>query len=221
MSAPRIRLLLADDHTLVRQGLRALLERESDLEVVGEAADGRDAVRKAATLRPDVVIMDVCMPRLNGIEATVRIVAAAPQTRVVALSMQGGEDYIYPLLEAGAKGFVLKESPVADLVAAIRAVQSGGTYLHPHISGTVVDGFLGRPGKRGRGAPRPDNLTTREREVLQLIAEGHTNRQIASELSLSVKTVEAHRASLMTKLKVHNTAGLTRCAISRGLTGSD
>ena len=217
MSSPRIRVLLADDHTLVRQGLRALLEREADVEVVGEAADGREAVRKAATLRPDVVVMDISMPRLNGIEATHRITAASPETRVVALSMHVGEDYVYALLKAGARGFLLKEAPASDLVAAIRAVQSGGTYLHPDVSSSVVSGFLRHGRVRVPAIGRPEALTSREREVLQLIAEGLTNRRIALELSLSVKTVEAHRTRLMSKLKVHNAAGLTRYAISRGL----
>jgi two-component system, NarL family, response regulator NreC len=219
MSAHRTRVLLAEDHTLVRQALRCLLERESDIEVVGEAADGREAVKKATSLKPDVVIMDVCMPRLNGIEATVRIVAAVPEARVVALSMDAAGDYVHALLKAGARGFVLKESSGDDLMAAIRAVRGGGTYLHPNVSTQVIEGLL-QPA-RPKTRDRLDTLTAREKEVLQLIAEGFTNRRIATELGVSVKTVDAHRTRLMAKLRVHNTADLTRCAIRLGLAKTD
>lgn len=217
MSAARTRVLLADDHALVRQGIRALLEMESDLEVIGEAADGREAVRKAGSLRPDILVMDISMPKLNGIEATLRVGRVSPDTRVIALSIHVGEDYVYALLKAGARGFVLKEAPAADLIAAIRAVRSGDTYLHPRISTSVVAGYLRHGNRQAPVLDKPQTLTSREREVLQLIAEGLTNRRIASELSISVKTVEAHRTRLMSKLKVHNAAGLTRYALSRGL----
>lgn len=213
----KIRVLLADDHTLIRQGLRALLEREADIKVIGEARNGREAVHQVAALKPDVVIMDISMPRLNGFEATQRIATESPSTRVVALSMHKEEHHVHALLRAGARGYVPKDAPVSELLAAVRAVHGGGCYLHPRVSGPVVNGYLdgGKPpaGKTGSD----DLLTPREREVLQLVAEGHTNRLIATELRLSIKTVEAHRARIMSKLKIHNAAGLTRYALSRGI----
>lgn len=213
----RIRVLLADDHTLIRQGLRALLEREADIKVIGEARNGREAVHQVAALKPDVVVMDISMPRLNGLEATQKIAAEHPGTRVVALSMHKEEHHVKGLLRAGARGYVPKDAPVSELLAAVRAVAGGGCYLHPHISARVVDGYLD-----GRKPLTGDTLLTpREREVLQRVAEGHTNRVIASDLRLSIKTVEAHRARIMTKLKIHNAAGLTRYAISRGILVSE
>jgi DNA-binding NarL/FixJ family response regulator len=212
-----IRVLLADDHTIVRQGLRSILEREPDLEVVGEAADGREAVRKAASLDPDVVVMDITMPHMNGIEAASRIIKSNRGTRVVALTMHTAEEYVYSLLKAGARGYVLKDSSPSDLIEAIRAVARGGTYLHPDVSVTVVNEYLKRPDPRTRSGQPAAALSHREREVLQLIAEGHTNKEIAGQLGLSVKTIEAHRTRIMDKLKIHNIAGLTRYAISRGI----
>ena len=218
MSAGRkIRVLLADDHTLVRQGLRALLEREADIRIIGEARNGREAVNRARALKPDIVVMDISMPHLNGFEATQRIAAECPQTNVVALSMHKQEHHVHSLLKAGARGYVPKDAPASELLAAIRSVHGGGCYLHPQISAKVVDGYL----DGHRPPEQPDLLTPREREVLQLVAEGQTNRLIAAELRLSIKTVEAHRARIMTKLKIHNAAGLTRYAISRGIIGSD
>ena len=216
----KTRVLVADDHTIVRQGLRAILESEPDIEVVGEAADGIEAVKKAAALSPDVVVMDVSMPRLNGLEATSRIVRESSKTQVVALTMHSSEEYVYSCLKAGAKGYLLKESASSDLVQAIRVVRAGGTYLHPSVSVQVVSEYLKRPDPRTRSGAT-DSLTSREREVLQLIAEGHTNREIATLLTLSVKTVEAHRTRIMEKLKIHNVAGLTRYAISRGISATD
>ena len=222
MSATRkTRILLADDHTIVRKGLRSILEREDDMEVVGEAADGREAVRKAASLTPDVVVLDITMPRMNGIEAAARISKETPVTRIVALTMHSSEEYVYSLLKAGAKGYILKDSPPSDLIEGIRAVARGGTYLHPDVSVTVVNEYLKRPDPRDRGGEPVHILSTREREVLQLIAEGHTNKEIAFQLGLSVKTIEAHRTRIMDKLKIHNVAGLTRYAISRGITSVD
>ena len=212
----RTRILVADDHTIVRQGLRAILEGEPDMEVVGEAADGREAVKKAVSLAPDVVIMDVSMPKMNGLEATARIVKDNPAIRVVALTMHSSEEYVYSLLKAGAKGYLLKESVSSDLVEAIHAVEGGGTYLHPSISNKVVEGYLKRPQSPATGGML-DVLTPREREILQLIAEGHTNREIAGMLVLSVKTIENHRTRIMDKLEIHNVAGLTRYAIDRGI----
>lgn len=212
----KIRVLLADDHTLIRQGLRALLEREADIKVIGEARNGREAVHQVVALKPDVVVMDISMPRLNGFEATQRIAAESPGTRVVALSMHKEAHHVHALLRAGAKGYVPKDAPVSELLAAVRAVHAGGCYLHPRISGPVVNGYLDG-NKPPAGKAGDDTLTPREREVLQLVAEGHTNKIIATELRLSIKTVEAHRARIMTKLKIHNAAGLTRYAISRGI----
>jgi two-component system response regulator NreC len=217
----KTRILLADDHTIVRQGLKAILEGEPDIEVVGEAADGREAVRKAATLAADVVVMDVSMPRMNGIEATARIARDSPRARVIALTMHNSEEYIYSLLKAGARGYLLKESASSDLVEAIRSVRRNGTYLHPTVSPKVVSEYLKRPDPRTRAAmPTRESLTSREREILQLIAEGHTNKEIAGHLGLSVKTVEAHRTRIMQKLRIHNVAGLTRYAISHGITST-
>ena len=212
----KTRVLVADDHTIVRQGLRAILEAEADFEVVGEAADGREALRKGLTLLPDVVVMDVSMPRMNGLEATARIVKECPSIRVVALTMHSSEEYVYSLLKAGARGYLLKESVSSDPIEAIHAVQAGGTYLHPAISTKIVDGYLKKPHAKSR-AGMMDVLTPREREILQLIAEGHTNKEIAGLLVLSVKTIENHRTRIMDKLEIHNVAGLTRYAISRGI----
>jgi DNA-binding NarL/FixJ family response regulator len=216
-----IRVLLADDHAIVRQGLRSILEREADLQVVGEAADGRDAVRKAATLDPDVVVMDITMPLMNGIEATSRIVRSRRPARVVALTMHTAEEYVYSLLKAGARGYVLKDSGPSELIEAIRTVARGGTYLHPRVSLTVVNEYLKRPGPRVRSGKPAVVLSHREREVLQLIAEGHTSKEIAAQLGLSVKTIEAHRARIMDRLKIHNVAGLTRYAIACGIIAAD
>ncbi len=216
MAGRRTRVLVADDHTIVRQGLVMLLEAQDDIEVVGEAADGEEAVKKATALTPDVVVMDVSMPRMNGLEATARLARQSPKTRVVALTIHSSEEYVDSCLKAGARGYLMKESASSDLVQAIRIVRDGGTYLHPSISGQVVGQRLKGPRPTMRpGAEEP--LTAREREVLQLIAEGHTNKEIAARLNLSVKTIEAHRARTMQKLDIHNVAGLTRYAISRGI----
>lgn len=212
----RTKVLIADDHTIVRQGLRAILHGVRDVEVVGEAADGREAVRKVAALHPDVVVLDISMPRMNGLEATARIVRRSPRTKVIALTMHSSEEYVYSLLKAGARGFLLKESASSELVEAIRAVHAGGTYLHPSISRKVVEEYLKRPDPGAR-AGLLDGLSTRECEVLRLIADGQTSKEIAWLLDLSVKTIEAHRTRIMTKLGIHNVAGLTRYAISRGI----
>jgi len=222
VSPARIRVLLVDDHTLLRQGLRAILDREADIKVIGEAADGRDALRKAVALRPDVVVIDISMPRVNGVEATRQIRAELPGTRVVALSMHDGEDYVESILRAGATGYVLKDAPARDLVAAIRAARAGGMHLDPRISASVVARYLDkRPASEAHPVDPGARLTPREREVLHLIATSNTNRDIARQLSLSVKTVEAHRTRIMSKLDVHNVAGLTRYAIACGMIRPD
>jgi DNA-binding NarL/FixJ family response regulator len=213
----RISVLLVDDHTLVRQGLRVLLQSEADIEVTGEAPDGRQAVDLVARTRPDVVVMDVAMPLLNGIEATHQILAVAPSTRVLLLSAHGDEEYVRSVMSLGAAGYVLKQSSLADLAAAIRTAHAGDVFVSPTVSwgGRRTGG--GRATSSDAGAtPPPVRLTTREAEVLQLVAEGKANKQTAAALHISIKTVEKHRQSLMTKLDIHDVAGLTRHAIAIG-----
>ena len=219
MAGARIRLLLADDHTLLRQGLRAILEKEADIRIVAEAQDGREVVRKAVGLKPDVVVMDISMPRQTGIEATERIRLELPSTKVVALSMHDGDDQVEAVLSAGASGYVLKDAPAPELLAAIRTVHSGGMYLSGRISASIVRKFLaGRPPRPCTPGDRPmPALTEREQQVLRAIHAGRTNREIAKSLEVAVKTVESHRASLMKKLEVHNAAQLIREAIRLGL----
>ena len=211
MALKRIRILLADDHAVVRQGFRMILSSHPDLEIVGEAGNGREAVELAATLRPDVVVMDVAMPELNGIEATRRLTAENPHIRVVALSMHKDSVYVRELLRAGARGYLLKDSVADDLVAAVRAVAGGEGYLSPAISNAVLDDY------RKHVTNPIDLLSSREREVLQMLAEGKTNKEIAVTLNLSVYTVDAHRGRIMEKLNVHSINELVRFAVRNGL----
>src|SRR5262252_8465172 len=207
----RTRILLADDHALVRQGFRMILEAQPDMEIVGQAGNGREAVELASKLHPDVTVMDVAMPELNGIEATRRITTVSPRTRVLALSMHKDSMYVREILRAGARGYLLKDSGDADLVAAVRAVAKGDGYISPSVSGAVLSDYR-------RHVTDPLNLlTSREREVLQMIAEGKTNKEIATSLSLSVYTVEAHRGRVMEKLNLHSTGELVRFALRNGL----
>ena len=207
----RIRILLADDHAVVRQGFKMILDAQADMEIVGQAANGRQAVDLAEQLRPDVVVMDVSMPELNGIEATRRLASSVPHARVVALSMHKDSVYVREILRAGARGYLLKDSGAADLVAAIRAVASGESYLSPAVSNAVLDDYR-------RHVTNPiDLLTSREREVLQLLAEGRTNKEIAGVLNLSVYTVDAHRGRIMEKLNLHSISELVRFAVRNGL----
>jgi DNA-binding NarL/FixJ family response regulator len=207
----RIRILLADDHAVVRQGFKMILSAQSDMEIVGEAGNGREAVERAEELRPDVVVMDVAMPELNGIEATRRLAGSAPHTRVVALSMHKDSVYVREILRAGARGYLLKDSPAGDLVAAVRAVATGQSYLSPAVSNAVLDDYR-------RHVTNPiDLLTSREREVLQMLAEGKTNKEIAGVLNLSVYTVDAHRGRIMEKLNLHSINELVRFAVRNGL----
>jgi DNA-binding NarL/FixJ family response regulator len=213
----KIKVLLADDHTVVRQGLRALLMVESDIEIVGEAETGRAAVSLAKKLIPDVVVMDIAMPLLNGLEATRQILRQLPSTRVLALSSYGDDEYVQQLTEAGAVGYLVKQTAANDLIRAIREAHTGNAFFSPTIAKRLRDhrreAFVsGQPVKK-----RADSLTSREAEVLQLIAEGQANKQIAAELSISIKTVEKHRQQVMNKLNIHDVAGLTRHAISKGI----
>ncbi len=206
-----IRILLAEDHALVRHGFRMILAAQPDMEIVGEAGNGREAIELAQTLKPDVVVMDVAMPELNGIEATRRLLELAPRTRVLALSMHKDAVYVREILRAGARGYLLKDSADADLLVAVRAVAKGEGYLSPGVSDAVLSDY------RRHVTDPLDLLTSREREVLQMIAEGKTNKEIATTLNLSVYTVEAHRGHLMEKLNLHSTGELVRFAVRSGL----
>ncbi|TAK22577.1 MAG: response regulator transcription factor [Chloroflexota bacterium] len=212
MSA-RIRVAIADDHTLVREGIRACLTSLGDMDVVGEAADGRGAVDLVARLAPDVILMDVSMPGMNGIDATAEIRRSHPATRVIGLSVHDNQEYVTRLLRAGASGYVLKRTATSELGTAIRAAHAGEAFLYPSIARRVIDDYL----KRLDDAPTGVTLTAREREVLGHIADGLTNRAIADRLTLSVKTVENHRANLMAKLDVHDREQLVHAAEEHGL----
>ncbi len=207
----RIRILLADDHAVVRQGFKMILAAQTDMEIVGEAGNGREAVQLATELQPDVVVMDVAMPELNGIEATRRLAAASPRTRVVALSMHKDSVYVREILRAGARGYLLKDSPAPDLLSAVRAVASGEGFLSPAVSNAVLDDY------RRHVTDPIDLLSSREREVLQMLAEGKTNKEIAVILNLSVYTVDAHRGRIMEKLNLHSINELVRFAVRNGL----
>ena len=207
----KIHILLADDHAVVRQGFKMILAAQPDMEIVGEAGNGREAVELAGTLQPDVIVMDVAMPELNGIEATRRLADSSPRTRVLALSMHKDSVYVREILRAGARGYLLKDSIASDLLAAVRAVARGEGYLSPGVSDAVLDDY------RRHVTDPIDLLTSREREVLQMIAEGKTNKDIATVLNLSVYTVDAHRGRIMEKLNVHSVTDLVRFAVRCGL----
>ncbi len=209
-----ISVLLADDHTVVRDGLEVRLEAQPDMRVVGLAADGREAVSAAAQLRPDVVVMDISMPDMTGVEAARRICAARPQTRAVMLSMHSDAEHVYRALEAGATGYLLKDSAGSELVAAIRAVHAGRRYLTAKINDLVIAGYLG---ERRAGSPLA-SLSKREREILQLIVDGRSNREAAELLHISVKTVETYRSRMLQKLGISGTAELVKFAVTHGLT---
>jgi two-component system response regulator NreC len=211
MSAKATRILLADDHSVVRNGFRLILEAQWDMEVVGQASNGREAVELAETLQPDVAVMDVTMPELNGIEATRRMEKISPKTRVLALSMHKDAVYVREILRAGARGYLLKDCSESDFLVAVRAVAVGKGYLSPEISDAVLDDY------RKHVTNALDHLTSREREVLQMIAESKTNKDIASALNLSVYTVEAHRGRIMEKLNLHSVGELVRFALRNGL----
>jgi DNA-binding NarL/FixJ family response regulator len=209
-----IRVLLADDHGVVRKGLRFLIERQPDMEIVGEAADGREAVRTAEATDPDVVIMDIAMPLLNGIEATAQIVKRNPKVGIIILSMHSDEDYLLSALTAGAKGYLLKDSAEVDLVRAIEAVKKGAPFFSPEISRTMLEDYMRFLQQRNL-QDSYDLLTEREKEVLQLLAEGKSNKEVAAILDLSVYTVDTHRTHLMQKLNLHNTAEIVLYAVRK------
>ena len=217
----KIRVVLADDHTVVRQCLRALLMSEEDIEIVGEAENGRQAFQLVKKLLPDVAVIDIAMPVLNGLEATRQITRSVPSTKVLILSSYSDDEYVQQLTEAGAAGYLVKQTAATDLLKAIREAHKGNAFFSPAIAKRLRDqcreSFVtGQPVKR-----RSDYLTTREAEVLQLIAEGRANKQIAAELCISIKTVEKHRQQVMNKLGIHDVAGLTRHAISKGIIESN
>ncbi|MBS1853733.1 MAG: response regulator transcription factor [Acidobacteria bacterium] len=211
-----IRILLADDHTVVRDGLRALLEHEPDMTVVGEAADGRESVQLAETETPDVVLMDLAMPNLNGMEATRRIIAANPKIGVVILSMHQDESYVLGSLKAGAKGYLLKDSMRSEVVQAIRTVVEGRSFLTRKVARLLQEDYISRLQQRGL-EDRYDLLSDREREILQLIAEGRANKEVANMLNISLTTVETHRGHILQKLEIHSVPELILYAVRKGI----
>lgn len=213
-----IRLMLVDDHKIVREGLRSLLAKELDVQVVGEAEDGLDALKLCGQLKPDVVVMDVTMQGLNGIDATRELRASHPDVRVIALSMHRDRRYVSDMLAAGASGYLIKDSAYDELATAVRTVNDGRPYLSKAVADVVVEDYMARmSGAQVAGPPSAKTLSTREREVLQLVAEGHSTKETAALLHLSVKTVETHRRQIMDKLRIYNVAGLVKYAIREGL----
>jgi DNA-binding NarL/FixJ family response regulator len=214
--AEKHRLVIVEDHTILREGLRALLSSSPDFEIVGEAEDGRGAIQCVENVKPDLVLMDLSMPRMNGMDAIREIKKLCPGTKILALTVHKAEEYVRATLQAGADGYVLKDATHPELVMAIKSVLAGKPYLSPGISEKVIEGYLeGR--KRLKFRSGWDILTQREREILKLIAEGHKNKEIADYLCLSVKTVETHRANLMRKLDLHDLSALTTFAVENGL----
>lgn len=213
---PKLRLLIGDDHTLMRQGLRKILEERPDWEVVAEVGDGRDAVRRAMALKPDVAILDIGMPQLNGIDATQQILRRVPETRVLILSMHSDEGYVTRALQAGATGYMLKDSAGKDLLKGVASVAAGKSFFSPAIARLMLDDYVRRVAGSGV-ADRFESLSEREREIFQLIAEGRTNKGVAELLNISPATVETHRAHILQKLDIHNTAELVLYAVRRGV----
>jgi len=209
------RILIADDHAILREGVRALLATADDIEVVGEAADGREAIELAQKLEPDAILMDVAMPGLGGLEATLEIRKLVPRTKILVLSQYGEPEYVRRFLKAGVSGYVLKKAAGADLVAAIRAVMRGGLVLDPEVARTAVQ--ENGPPEAGEAPDAYESLTDREKQVLKLVAEGHTNKEIADQLGISVKTAMSHREHVMLKLQVHNRTELVRFALRHGV----
>ena len=214
--AKKIRVLVAEDHAVVREGIRLILESQPDMEVIGEAADGREALEKTRELHPDVVLMDIGMPEMNGLEATRQIKRSLPETQILALTVHEQGDYLFRMLEAGASGYVLKGAPSSDLLAALRAASRGEVHLHPSLTTRLVGDYVRRL-KRGEATDSYDRLTEREKDVLMLLAEGLTNQQIATRLVISASTVETHRIHIMEKLGLRNRTDLIKYAIRHGL----
>jgi DNA-binding NarL/FixJ family response regulator len=211
-----IKIVLAEDHTILREGLKALLSSDPQFDIIGEASDGREAVRCVEKFGPDLILMDLSMPRMSGMEAIREIKRRYPETRIIALTVHKTDEYLHTTLQAGADGYVLKDATHAELVLAIKNVMKGKSYLSPGVSEKVIEGYL-----EGKESVMPDSpwetLSPREREVLKLIAEGYKNKEIAGDLCISLKTVEKHRANLMKKLDLHNAAALTVYAMQKGL----
>ncbi len=219
---PKIKVLIADDHAIVREGIRMILSLHDDIEVVGEAANGQEAIAGVIKLTPDVVLMDMAMPGLGGLEATLEIAKAKPQSKVLVLTQYDDNEYIYRFLKAGAAGYVLKKMAGSELVSAIRDVYLGKSFIDPSIADKVIKGFLERPtGAVPTAETQYEQLSDREKQVLKLIAEGCTTREIAETLGLSVKTIMTHRTNLMGKLDLHNRADLIKYAIRKGLVRTD
>lgn len=213
----KIRILLADDHAILRAGLVRLLGEEKDIEVVGEAENGREAVQKVQELHPDIVLMDIGMPVMNGMEATKQIKKRDADVKVLVLTMHDNEEYLFQVLQAGAAGYVLKKAADSDLVNAIHVVSRGDCFLYPSAAKMVVENYLDKLKHGQEPTSSFDTLTDREREILTLVAEGHTNREIAENLFISVKTVETHKANIMEKLNLHKRAELVKYAIKKGM----
>lgn len=215
-----IRVLLIDDHELVRAGIRALLEKSDDIRVVGEAGEGREGLERIREANPDVVLLDISLPGLNGLEVAAKAIKEFPRLRIIFLSMHANEEYVLQALKVGASGYVLKHASTRELELAVRAARKGEMFLSPAVSNTVVSDYVGRT-KGGRvkkpGANPYEVLTSRQREILQLIAEGLSTKEIAQKLGLSINTVEVHRANLMERLNIHEIAGLVRYAIQAGI----
>lgn len=210
------RIVIAEDHTILREGLRSLLSSHPDFEIIGEAEDGREAIRCVENLSPDLVLMDLSMPRMNGMGAIREIKKRFPETKILALTVHKTEEYVLATLEAGSDGYILKDATHEELVIAIRSVLKGKPYLSPGISDKVIEGYL-EGQKFVRSSTLLDTLTPREQEILQLIAEGYKNKEISEHLCISIKTVDKHRTNLMQKLDLHNASALTAFAIERGL----
>jgi two-component system response regulator NreC len=212
----KVRIVIAEDHTILREGLRSLLSSNANFEIVGEAEDGREAIRCVETFKPDLILTDLSMPRMNGMEAIKEIKRASPATKILVLTVHKAEEYILATFRAGADGYILKDSTHSELVMAVKKVLSGKRFISPEISEKVIEGYL--EGKKTlKSRTSWETLTQREREILKLIAEGYKNKEIADDLCISVKTVEKHRANLMEKLDLHSIQALTTFAIERGL----
>lgn len=216
----KIRVLLVDDHTMFRAGLRMLLENRDDIQVVGEAADGKEAIEKTRKLKPDVVLLDIGMAGMNGLEAARQIRERSPKSRILALTMHDNEEYFFEMLKAGGAGYILKEASPSELLLAIRSVHEGGSFLHPTVAKMLVGDYLERV-SAGEESTSYNGLTEREKQVLKLIADGRTSSEIADILCISVNTVQTHRDHIYKKLKLHNPVELTKYAIRKGLVHAD